>query len=231
VQTTRATKDIDFGIMVASWGEYEKLKSELIETKNFTMVGNIEHRLLENSTKTLIDLVPFGKIESPKGKIIWRSEFEMNTVGFEEAFENALNIQATDDLIIKVASPVGLALLKLAAWQDRKSGKDSEDFWLIVKNYLDLGNYDRLFTELDEMLERDDYEDIYASARLLGRDLAKIMSPAAKKFIANIFENEKLLQRLALESFLSEEKFDEDLAKFIKSLKIFWQGVNEMENG
>lgn len=63
------TRDIDFGVAVRDWQEYAKLKQELIEKNDFSLDSKIEHRLIENSTQTRTDFVPFGEIESPPGQI------------------------------------------------------------------------------------------------------------------------------------------------------------------
>lgn len=210
VSSNRATKDIDFGVAVSSWEEFAKLKSVLSEKGKFLVEDKIEHRIKDSVTKIPIDLIPFGNIEVPRGKITWKNKNEMITSGFVEAFESALNVELAKNLTIKVVSPVGLALLKIVAWSDRKSNKDSQDFWLIVKNYLDLGNEDRLYSEMLEfVLKVENFDRIDVSARLLGRDLPKILTEQTKEIISATFESEKKLQKLASEIYRIEGSFDE----------------------
>lgn len=230
VRKMRATKDIDFAVMVENWAKYENLKSKLIESDDFAPVKNIEHRLKENSTETFIDIVPFGEIEFPKDKITWRSEFEMTTYGFAEAFENALIIKLDDDLVIKVVSPIGLAMLKLKSWTDRKENKDSQDFWLVAKNFLDLGNEKLLYSKNSELLDDENFDLKIIGARILGREIGLIIRLETKEIIATIFENQKTLFSFALEIHRFEGKFDEDLDTYLNFLNSFWLGMNETFN-
>ncbi len=227
VRAMRATKDIDFAVMIENWAKYENLKSKLIESANFASVRNIEHRLKENLTETLIDIIPFGEIELPKGKITWQSEFEMITFGFAEAFENALNVKLADNLVIKVVSPIGLAMLKLKSWTDRKENKDSQDFWLVAKNFLDLGNEDLLYSKYSELLEIDSFDWKLVGVRILGREIGLIIRPETKEIIATIFENEKTLFTFALEIHRFEGIVEDDLDIYLNSLNSFWLGVTE----
>ena len=225
-QPNRATKDIDFGVIVSSWNDFAKLKTVLSEKGNFKIDSQREHRLQEASTETIIDLIPFGDIESPNGKIVWQNKNVMVTSGFVEAFESALNVKLSDDLTIKVVSPVGLALLKLVAWTDRNSNKDSEDFWLIAKTYLDLGNEERLYSEMLDLLEDENFDYIDASARLLGRDLANLLTEQTKEIVSSIFESEKNLQKLAIEIYRMEGSFENDkFDKILDVLKSFQKGL------
>ena len=228
LQPYRETKDIDFGIAIGNWSEFAKLKAVLNEKGKFTIDGKAEHRLKDSITETPIDLIPFGEIESPRGKITWKNKMEMITSGFAEAFESALNVKLSDDLVFNVVSPVGLALLKLVAWTDRHSNKDSQDFWLIVKNYLDLGNEERLYSELLHLLEDDNFARIDAGARLLGRDLSKILSEQTEEIILSIFADEKKLQKLASEIYRMEGSFDDDkFNKILAVLESFQKGLSD----
>ena len=65
-----------------------------------------------------IDLVPFGDLEEVSGQIAWPpdSSFVMSTVGFREAYDSSIEIRIAADLLVRVASLAGLALLKIVAW-------------------------------------------------------------------------------------------------------------------
>ena len=82
-----------------------------------------------------LDLVPFGGIQDEAANISWppKGNMVMNVLGFEEALQNATSVIISKDplLEIPVASPPGMALLKLVAWTDRdteKKAKDARDF-------------------------------------------------------------------------------------------------------
>jgi len=229
IQSNRATTDIDFGVGVSNWDEFANLKSALNKTGNFSSGNKPEHQIKDLISETPIDLIPFGEIENPRGKITLRNKNEMTTSGFVEAFESALDLKLAENLTIKVVSSVGLTLLKLVAWTDRSSNKDSQDFWLIAKNYLDLGNEERLYSEmLDLMLEDENFDTVEAGARLLGRDLSKILSYQTKEIVSAIFGNEKKLQKLASEIYQMEGSFDDArFSKILTVLESFQKGLND----
>ena len=147
----RATRDIDFGIRVNTWDEFAAMKSFLIRELEYAQYPRFPHRLRSCSGE-IIDLVPFGGIEeNHERRIRWPSapEMEMNAFGFEEAYQQALYVSFADNLNIKVTSLAGLALMKLAAWRDRRLIKDAVDFLMIVRFYLDTDNLNRLYSESD----------------------------------------------------------------------------------
>ncbi len=58
----RATRDVDFGVMVESWDHYQALIRRICEDGRFHQDGKQTQRL--NSDYGSIDLVPFGGIEA-----------------------------------------------------------------------------------------------------------------------------------------------------------------------
>lgn len=110
----------------------------------------------------------------------------MSTVGFREAYANAIDVRLADDLVVKVASLAGLALLKIVAWSDRRFERDAQDFGLIMRNYLDAGNRDRLYSEhgdCADLLNDENFDYDKASARVLGRDIARILTEESRLII------------------------------------------------
>lgn len=76
----------------------------------------------------------------------------MNVAGYPEVADAAEPVAIADNLVVSVASLPGLALLKLFAWQDREPGntKDVEDLLTLMRRYTEVGNYDRIFDEIEE---------------------------------------------------------------------------------
>lgn len=132
----RATNDIDFGIVVESWDEFTRLRDALIASEKFQSHKTMRQKLVHESG-LLVDLVPFGDLEKPSGQIAWPPDFSvvMSTVGFREAYDNSIEVRIADDLIVKVASLAGLALMKIIAWDDRQFERDAQDLALIMKHY------------------------------------------------------------------------------------------------
>ncbi|WP_299871804.1 hypothetical protein [uncultured Cocleimonas sp.] len=91
----RGTKDIDFGINVASWDEFNALKNCLLDA-GYKADAKIEHRLhYTESNEGLdweIDIIPFGEIADNQNNIYWPpgQDLVMNVQGFLEALSDAL---------------------------------------------------------------------------------------------------------------------------------------------
>src|SRR5580704_12858528 len=64
----RATRDIDFGIAVASWKQFDLLKERLIASREFAAVPRVQQRLIYTDQtagfSVPIDLIPFRGIAS-----------------------------------------------------------------------------------------------------------------------------------------------------------------------
>ena len=75
----------------------------------------------------------------------------MSVAGFQECYQHAVSVlvRTEPDLIVKVVSLAGLAILKLVSWDDNidRRGKAATDLIFIMKNYIDAGNMDRFFEE------------------------------------------------------------------------------------
>ncbi len=84
----RKTEDIDFGVAVGSWADYEHLKKALIETGKFKDDTKNEQRIWwkARGEEMKIDLVPFGNLESPAGQIAFPPKGEASERGFIELF-------------------------------------------------------------------------------------------------------------------------------------------------
>lgn len=142
-------------------------------------------------------------------------------VGFDDAYNSAIEI-AIDEVTVKVASPLGLVLLKLFAWISRQAKKDASDFINIVSNYLDFGNQDRLDTEHADLLIEEHFDYVLSGCRLLGRDL-KGLSLETQSRLEDFFDNKILMDNLAIS--LTQPQIDYDLA--VSMLEIIKQGFND----
>jgi predicted nucleotidyltransferase len=142
IDISRATADIDLGINVSSWDDFNRLKEALESTGKFTQ-SLARQRLMYKTIP--VDIVPFGNISSADGSIRWPPEEEvvMNIVGFEDAFRLALPVRLREEppLDINFASPLGLAVMKIIARNDRKAAgnKDAIDLATVLRTYLDAG--------------------------------------------------------------------------------------------
>jgi len=223
VEIIRATEDIDLGVMVKDWDKFTQLKEAITGSGTFDQ-GREPQRFFYKSNFP-VDIVPFGQISKPKDTIEW-PEFEgieMITLGFMESFDNSILIRLrTDpDFEIRFASLAGLAAMKLISWKDKnpERNKDAKDLKLIMLNYIEAANFERIYEGEDsDILEAAaaDYE--LMSARLLGRDVATIITPESKEYILKILNEEtgeqghyKLAADMRQSPFYSSNDFDANL--------------------
>jgi predicted nucleotidyltransferase len=192
INTGEATRDIDLGLMMNDWSQFEDFRSRLLSNNEFTLTTGIPHRLKFKAAREL-DIVPFGRIESRPGEIAWPPDFStvMSTVGLREAHAHALHVAVTDHVVVPFVSPAALAMLKLIAWSGRGtvgSRKDARDLSLILTTYLRAGNEARLYKENAELLREPDFDLERAGARLLGRDVARIADDTTLECLAQILD-------------------------------------------
>jgi predicted nucleotidyltransferase len=224
----RATRDIDFAIQIANWVEFEEIKNRL--TEHGFKSGQSLQRMV-SPTGMPVDLVPFGTIADMNLNIQWppSGEVEMDVTGFVEAHNAAVQMIIQNDPLIQVpvASPQGLALLKLVAWDDRTSElrtKDAKDMAYLLETYQTVEqSLDRIY-EIDGLMERYGWEINLGSAHLLGIDTAEIAGLQTKSKVRAILDRnfeEGVSNRLVEEmcSRLNEE-YDEKL----KLLEAFSNG-------
>ncbi len=72
ISAARATLDWDFAVRVASWDEgFARLRRSLTEVPGAPFrSGTAAHRLVHERGR-LLDVIPFGGLESPSGRISW----------------------------------------------------------------------------------------------------------------------------------------------------------------
>lgn len=219
IKPFRATLDIDIGVRVQDWLQYKKLKDALVETGEFK--DTKEYQRLIFRDRLNIDLIPFGPIADEMGKIKWPPDEEivMPIVGFEEAFANSLILRISENPLIEinVVTLAGLAVLKIVSWNAGYPNriKDANDLALIMGNYTDAGNTERIFDEHSDLLDSEDFDYVKAGARLLGRDIAAILSSDLKDRVVGILDKEtgkreeyKLIEDIMMSKTLINVDFD-----------------------
>jgi predicted nucleotidyltransferase len=87
----RATRDVDFGLNLSSWKDYEALRSALMDTGTFRTdpkeAQRMIHRDPRTGLETKVDLVPFGAIAGSDGAIAWPPDGShwMRVLGYPQA--------------------------------------------------------------------------------------------------------------------------------------------------
>ena len=159
IEAPRRTEDVDLGLRLASWDEFNDLIQALVETGRFTQTKACQRLLFDSAIR--LDVVPFGDI-AESDQIQWPPDFdvELDVAGFDEAFASAVVVRLRQDpeLDVPFASPVGLAAMKIIAWGDRSPvlrSKDAEDLAFIAPHYLDIEGVDRIAGEYPGWLEGD----------------------------------------------------------------------------
>ena len=229
IEIKRATVDIDLGVEVTDWDEFHALKNGLTATGRFESTQSAQRLLYERDLP--IDIVPFGSLEHPNKEISWPPDhsIRMNVLGFGDAFRNAQMVRLRTEPVLDIpfATPAGLAVLKIVAWNDRspQGSKDARDLIFLLRSYLDAGNQDRLAEEHSDMLADNDFDYQRAGARLLGRDMAKIMLPETRNAVLEILGSEtgtqeryRLVEDMIKGNAVSGELFDECL-QHLEALK------------
>jgi predicted nucleotidyltransferase len=227
LNTGEATKDVDFAVALDGWDQYQTLIDHLLQSKLFEHDSHIEHRLTFRKAIKL-DLVPFGGVENPAGRLAWPPDgsIHMTTLGFREAFNHAIQVTIAPDTVIPFASPAGLALLKLFAWNERRletHGKDARDLALVLRNYLNVGNANHLYDNHADLLESEDFDYELAGARILGRDLASWLDDSLRKNVEEILDRGLSKAK----GFPLARDFSLDPEKAILLLESFRRGLQE----
>lgn len=226
IKPTRITKDIDLGVEVASWKQFNQLVESLLSTGKFSSMS--EQRKLRFDS-VLIDIVPFGAITDEKRQISWPPEHDifMSVVGFKEAYEYSVSVRLSSvpELDIKLPTLPGLALMKLISWKEKypERQKDAEDLLLIMQKYEEAGNFDRLYEKEQSLLEEEHFDTRHASIRLLGRDMAMMADPYTLNTVRTILSEEigqrsqyRLITDMIRGTVASDTKFDEILSQLEK---------------
>jgi predicted nucleotidyltransferase len=227
IPVTRATADIDFGIAVNSWARFRELRAALLASGHFRE-GKIEHRIYlkaQPATDEIpVDLIPFGGV-ADADVIHWppARETVMTVAGFEDAIAAAVHVQVTADLAIPVASLAGISVLKLFAWHDRQTNdKDAVDLYHVISTYADAGNFDRLYDEEIQFLERANHDIDLAGAALLGFDARQLCSPGTLARVHDLLAMPDFVETLAERIRLSRWPLQpEQLPRILSALSRF----------
>lgn len=189
----RATQDIDLGIRVENWERYQALVDKLCSENKFQPDPKQQQRI-RSGEGGMLDLVPFGEIESEGRRIWWPPEkdFVMSVIGFREAHIDAVDV-SIQGLTVPVVSPVGLMLLKLVAWSERhveKPGRDAADLAYVLRHIGTILTESVLFEEYYDAVEASEYEIDLAASRVLGRKIATLAQEDTQAYLLSLLEKQ-----------------------------------------
>ncbi len=192
IPTGRMTEDIDLAVMIKGWKDYEQLKDALVATGEFNVDTRNVHCLVYQKTLS-VDVIPFGPIAAPTGMITWPNQDTFMTVlGFQEIMDHSISVRIRDGLEVRIAPLAGIAIMKLIAWNERRGSdpeRDMADLALLLRHYVQAGNTDRLYDERADLLVSEQHDHDRAGARLLGQDMAQLMSQQTKAAVLEILQS------------------------------------------
>ena len=217
---TRATRDVDIGIRVPNWEQFNNLRNALLDMGKFKAT-KIQHSLLSD-LGIPVDIVPFGDLVDERKQLRWPNEEDriMSVLGFDEAYESALvmRVRSAPALDVRIASLPGIVIMKLSSWSERYPDRkrDAIDIHIVMSKYIDTGGLERLAIDAKDLVQSDDEIDIeLAGIRLLGRDIARISSTETLVALREILKREtdtahplRLVEDMTQTNFLQEEYFE-----------------------
>lgn len=180
----RTTNDVDLALAVSGWGPLQAMRETYpspIDEWQKLQIGSLP-----------VDVVPFGGLENPPGKVPAGDGFLMNVAGLEEAFESCEIHTLSNGVRIKIPSVPGFAALKLHAWLDRHPEgkyKDAKDLALILAWYE--GDLETLFDEFDKVYDDDIVgEPDRMAAKVLGSHVAELLGSNGTEILVDRFREE-----------------------------------------
>lgn len=165
----RATNDVDIAVVVADAPAFELLVADLAPVPS----GGA-HKFLVDGIE--VDIVPFGGIEREDRTIVWPDGSTMNTLGFAESLESALELLLPRGRRLRVASIPAQAAFKTFAWADRghATDRDAVDLRVLLRSFSSGTRLDRIYAETNlGVLEEYDFDVRLAGAYWLGVDVRR----------------------------------------------------------
>lgn len=219
----RLTRDLDFGVALSNWEEFETLRAALLRTGNFEETSTAQRLLYRYSpeVRIKIDLIPFGGIEEADSSIAWppKKDVVMSVAGFEGALESAVLVRIANDFVLPVASLPGLIILKLFAWADRKhERRDAPDILTILSEYIEAGNEERLFERDSALFEAAGFDVVRAGALMLGKDARLAANQQTRAKLEELLNDNALMEQLLNQMVQAGGRSDEAFAQGCESL-------------
>jgi predicted nucleotidyltransferase len=221
IPASRATRDVDFAFAVEGWDKFHRILSALLATKEF-VPSKVEHRLYFKESDIPIDLIPFGGVaEDDTIKSPPAMDTVMTVAGFEDAIAESIRIQVSLTLTVPVVSLAALAILKIFAWQDRKTiDKDALDLYRILSTYANTGNEDRLYDPDSLHMEKFSYDPEFAGAALAGEDSRMLSSAATITKLRALVSTENFIDTLAERIRTSRWQFEPEKLPHVRAVLV-----------
>lgn len=225
--TGRATKDVDFGVTLPCWEDYEALRSALMDTGAFRPDPKETQRMIHRDPgtglETKVDLVPFGAIAGPDGALAWPPDGShvMRVLGYAQALASAIHLRLDETRWVPLASGPGLACMKLVAWMDRgdaRLGRDAVDFLELLHQYSHVLTDQELYDDHPEAMDRYDFKAEPAAAFILGKQVARLADDRLREVLDEALEPTSAQKML--DYFLRERSFQDSSARMEEATRL-----------
>lgn len=184
----RATKDLDFAVLINDKGIYEQLKEYLAKEKGFQPSAENAFLLIYKE-RIQVDLIPFGAIEDEDRKVTVEGTgyTTVHVPGFAEIYSAGLpEMDLEGKHQFKFCTLPGIVILKLLAWDDRPETRQSDilDISDILHHYFSMQD-NEIWENHFDLFTGDNTDLLHVAARVMGREMRKI-----------VIKNEALFQRM-----------------------------------
>ncbi|MEM6768697.1 MAG: hypothetical protein AAF655_27405 [Bacteroidota bacterium] len=230
--TLRITKDLDLAVLATDVLHFEEIRSFFVKEEGYSLKNSSKLSVF-SPENIQIDLLPYGPIEIDHEILLGGTNGAFQVEGFQEACENAINIQYQELGEIKVISPGGFVLLKFIAFDDRPTAreKDLDD----LSSFLSF-SFSLFFDDIQEKhwdilasYSTTDNYSLEVGSHYLGRMLRKTVgsNDTLKNRISNILEdhlnpasNLLLINKLSIAAKVKAEDA-------VLALKALFQGFSD----
>jgi len=117
--------------------------------------------------------------------------------------------------------------MKIISWKYGypERDRDASDLALIIRHYTDAGNVERIFIEASDLIDSVNFDYVSVGARLLGRDVAAILTTDIKDVVLETLNNEtgkrdryRLIEDMMKSGILTSNGF-EDVLRWLEEVK------------
>jgi predicted nucleotidyltransferase len=227
----RATRDVDFAVLINDKGVYEQLKQYLVDSKGFTPSRENGFVLLWKDKKQ-VDLLPFGEIQDEEGKVTIKGTgfTTIHVPGFSEVYDEGLpEVELGGVHKFKFCTLPGIVLLKFIAWSDRpeKRRDDIKDISGILHHFFDM-HAEEIWSEHSDLFE-DETDLPGIAARVMGREMGKIARRNKNLYlrIENILNNATEMENPNAIADIMTEYYQNAVEDNVAILRHLKQGFTE----
>jgi len=123
--------------------------------------------------------------------------------------------------------------MKIVSWDEstERRGKDAADRFIIMKKFIEAGHMGRFFEEEGDILKAENSDYDRASARFLGREIARMAGPDTNAKLIKILQREagsSQGHKIAMD-VLRKDPFQKELyEKIVANFTALLNGVSEV---